>query len=89
MNEQEDTQEWMSWARCQGMDPDIFFPEVHDDVSTRLARATCSACPVKPQCLGYGVSLGAKYGVWGGHSPRELRPLRRRYLAEQRKARKL
>jgi WhiB family redox-sensing transcriptional regulator len=63
-------------ALCAQTDPDSFFPEKGQ--STADAKRTCMACEVRVQCLDYALSHGEQYGVWGGLSERERRPLRGR-----------
>ncbi|MFF8290461.1 WhiB family transcriptional regulator [Streptomyces sp. NPDC016309] len=66
-------------ALCAQTDPDAFFPEKGE--STRTAKETCMACEVRVQCLDYALSHGEQYGVWGGLSEKERRPLRQRRAA--------
>jgi WhiB family redox-sensing transcriptional regulator len=68
---------WMDHAECSGVDPDLFFPGRGDDVTLRKAKAVCSRCPVKDECLDHALAHGEKWGVWGGTSERERRQLRR------------
>jgi WhiB family redox-sensing transcriptional regulator len=71
--------EWVRWAECAGCDPDLFFPE--RGASTRQAKAVCTGCPVREECLEYALSNGEKFGIWGGKSERERRILRRKRQA--------
>lgn len=36
-----------------------------------LARAICSDCPVRPECLSFAVSHDLKENIWGGLLPDE------------------
>jgi WhiB family redox-sensing transcriptional regulator len=67
--------DWMSEAACEGVDPDLFFPERGDDTSG--AKAVCRECPVREDCLEYALANGIRYGIWGGTSERERKRLRR------------
>lgn len=71
------------------VDPDmvaIFFPTssdftdrrtVHEIAAYELdAKALCAACPVRTECLEYG--LGEPTGIWGGRTARERRMIRNR-----------
>lgn len=73
------------------VDPDVvamFFPnssdmggadrhDVNATVSYELdAKAICAACPVRSECLEFG--LDEPTGIWGGRSARERRYIRRR-----------
>lgn len=57
-------------------DPHLFFPEdlVGSTYDRRMvaneAKAICSVCPIKIQCLDYAVSAGMQ-GVWGGTTEQE------------------
>lgn len=66
--------EWREHAACKGMDPDIFFPERGDDVTT--AKATCAGCQVRRECLDWALAVPEKDGIWGGLSPRARRGIR-------------
>ncbi|MPZ90254.1 MAG: WhiB family transcriptional regulator [Actinobacteria bacterium] len=67
--------EWQSAARCSEVDPEIFFPERGG--SSKAARAVCSGCPVRVQCLEYALNNKEQFGIWGGTSERERRRLRK------------
>jgi WhiB family transcriptional regulator, redox-sensing transcriptional regulator len=67
--------DWQAKARCTDVDPEIFFPERGG--SSKAARAVCSDCEVKPQCLEYALNNKEQFGIWGGTSERERRRLRR------------
>lgn len=57
----------------------MFYPDIDDKAPDyRLAKSICARCPVKPECLVYGMSgeHGA-WGVWGGTTPNERRKIRR------------
>ena len=75
-----DTDEWMRYAECAGLDrrtrDAIFFPTRGE--STVAAKAICSACPVRRQCLDYALANDEHHGIWGGCSERERRAIRRR-----------
>lgn len=66
---------WQSQANCQGLDPDLFFPE--RGASTREAKRVCGDCVVKDDCLEWALAAGEKFGIWGGTSERERRRLRK------------
>jgi hypothetical protein len=44
----------------------------------RVARAVCSGCQVRAECLDYAIRNSEAHGVWGGLTPRERDELRRR-----------
>jgi WhiB family transcriptional regulator, redox-sensing transcriptional regulator len=66
---------WQAQARCLEVDPEIFFPERGG--SSRAARAVCSQCEVRRDCLLYALRNREQFGIWGGTSERERRKLRR------------
>jgi WhiB family redox-sensing transcriptional regulator len=75
---------WHAWAACRSMGSAAFFPQRGE--SCAEAKAMCATCPVQPECQAAG--LGEKHGIWGGHSERERRAMRRRaapseYVASQ------
>ena len=75
----------MSWRKngnCQGLDPNLFFPDSGE--KSNEAKAVCIDCPVKKTCLEYAVANGIEHGVWGGSSQREIkRIIKARRLANQ------
>jgi WhiB family redox-sensing transcriptional regulator len=65
---------WVVDAVCAETDPEAFFPNKGE--STSAAKAICAACSVRADCLAYAVEHNERFGVWGGLSERERRPLR-------------
>jgi WhiB family redox-sensing transcriptional regulator len=66
---------WMRSGVCMETDPEAFFPEKGKPTAT--AKAVCVGCPVRPECLEYALDGNERFGVWGGLSERERRPLLR------------
>lgn len=66
--------DWMDAGLCAQVDPEIFFPEKGG--STREPKQVCAQCPVRVECLDYALTHDERFGVWGGLSERERRPLR-------------
>lgn len=66
---------WQSKARCNEVDPEIFFPERGG--SSKAARNVCNECEVRLECLRYALANREQFGIWGGTSERERRKLRR------------
>lgn len=64
----------MARAGCLGMDPNIFYPHPGDPVEP--AREVCRTCPVKPECLEYGLMVNDP-GIWGGLTHRERKLMRK------------
>jgi len=69
---------WQDAALCAETDPEAFFPEVGQPA--RAAKRVCAACPVRTECLEYAVANGVAFGVWGGLTERERRPLGPQHL---------
>lgn len=73
--------DWRTRAACRGVDPDLFFPDGHED-SPGYARqaaqaiAVCAGCAVRPECLRFAMSTRREYGIWGGTSDVERRAVR-------------
>lgn len=65
---------WMAEGVCGQTDPEAFFPERGG--SNREAKRVCkTSCPVREECLEFAVANDEPFGVWGGLSERERRPL--------------
>jgi WhiB family redox-sensing transcriptional regulator len=77
--------DWTADALCAQTDPALFFPKKGG--STREAKAVCTSCPVRQECLDYaldyeshnhpGADTRAPHGIWGGLTERERRALLR------------
>ena len=67
---------WRAFARCQGLDPEIFYPTGDDDGVE--AKSVCELCPVREACLEHALTRREKHGVWGGLTERERRRILRR-----------
>jgi WhiB family redox-sensing transcriptional regulator len=68
--------EWRRYARCNGTDPEVFYPSTDDEAGD--AKAICAVCPVREPCLEHAITAREKQGVWGGLTERERRRLIRR-----------
>jgi len=78
---------WRTQSACTSLDPELFFPigSTGDAVEQIVqAKAICSACPVRNDCLTFAITSNQEYGVWGGTTEDERRVLRRSWRAEQR-----
>jgi hypothetical protein len=71
------------WAdgACLDLPADWFHPERGE--STREAKAVCSGCTVRVECLTWALTNFEKHGIWGGTSERERRRIRRRLALGQ------
>lgn len=78
---------WRDQAACIDADPDIFFPPDNGTPGPlqtgyyREARTYCDRCEVRQECLNYAIANNEKYGLWGGHTPKQRQQLRRRRSA--------
>ena len=59
--------EWMTRAACLGENPELWFP--HESDPPDEARAICSLCPVRAECLAFAVANDVRHGMWGGLTP--------------------
>lgn len=64
---------WRMMAACLGMDPELFFPGKGEALTP--AKAVCASCPVRTECLDWGMEEG--FGIWGGTSDRDRRKMRK------------
>ena len=77
--------DWMEDARCRlkSIDPDIFFNEPTSSArgvlshSEKQAKACCLQCPVRKDCLIYG--LRQTEGIWGGVTKDERAEARKKF----------
>lgn len=67
--------DWTQDAVCAQIDPDLWYPEDGQNVSTLVDR-TCASCPVRRECLLAG--LHETHGVWAGYRPKDREQLRKR-----------
>jgi WhiB family redox-sensing transcriptional regulator len=67
--------EWMGQGSCRTADPDELFVE---GAAQNRAKALCTGCPVRTECLAHALDGRIEYGVWGGMTERERRSLLRR-----------
>lgn len=49
---------------CHLVDPDVFFAE--DPAEIEYAKALCTGCPIRTECLTGALERGEACGVWGG-----------------------
>lgn len=68
---------WRINAGCRNAPRSVFFP-----INTRLtsretrnALAICDVCPVKDECLASAIDNREYYGIWGGTTELQRRPL--------------
>jgi WhiB family transcriptional regulator, redox-sensing transcriptional regulator len=49
---------------CRSGDADLWFAEAPAELER--AKALCTACPIKAECLAGALERGEPWGVWGG-----------------------
>lgn len=75
---------WWEYAACRGQDAAYFFaPSYFEKRAEKTAReafakAICSRCAIRQECLGYALETRDPHGVWGGLNEMERRALLRR-----------
>jgi WhiB family redox-sensing transcriptional regulator len=69
------TVEWAARGACRTSDPDALFVQ---GAAQNRAKAVCSNCPVRTECLADALDNRIEFGVWGGMTERERRSLLRR-----------
>jgi WhiB family redox-sensing transcriptional regulator len=74
-----DDSAWIAHAACRGVPTSLFYP-TRGEVLSALVRGLCQCCPVAEQCLSTALARHDSYGVWGGHTGDQRRPLRRAWL---------
>ncbi|MEV1009823.1 WhiB family transcriptional regulator [Streptomyces sp. NPDC049881] len=67
--------DWTAQAACRTTDPDDLFVQ---GAAQNHAKAVCTGCPVRTECLADALDNRVEFGVWGGMTERERRALLRR-----------
>ncbi|MFD4144742.1 WhiB family transcriptional regulator [Streptomyces sp. NPDC058572] len=67
--------DWAVRGTCRTADPDELFVE---GVAQNQAKAICSECEVRTECLAHALDNRIEHGIWGGMTERERRSLLRR-----------
>ena len=67
--------DWAARGACRTTDPDALFVQ---GAAQNRAKAVCSGCPVRAECLADALDNRTEFGVWGGMTERERRALLRR-----------
>jgi WhiB family transcriptional regulator, redox-sensing transcriptional regulator len=83
---------WWEFAACRGQDASYFFApsyfEKRAEKSAReaVAKAICSRCLARSECLEFALSTRDPHGVWGGLNEMERRALLRQRTQDRREA---
>jgi WhiB family redox-sensing transcriptional regulator len=71
--------DWRLDATCRDRDHEWWFAKP-TSARSRSAVQLCEGCPVRQQCLAAGLLFGEEFGVWGGLTHIQRRPLIARLL---------
>lgn len=77
---------WREAAACLVNRDVEFFPDREDSVGIARAKTVCASCPVAAECLSWALETNQPDGIWGGHTAKERRVIRREWLEEVQKA---
>lgn len=73
---------WQRAAACRGRErAGCFYPPGHHETREERAnreqhaKAICRDCPVRQACLDYALSIREPFGIWGGLTEHERKPL--------------
>ena len=56
----------LDMGACRDVDPSIMCPAPEDEGGARRARAVCTRCTVRLECLALALRTEHLDGVWGG-----------------------
>lgn len=82
---------WRYFAKCRGVDTEIFYPPRDKDLYKPIAdkaKAICwgkdgmPECPVRVQCLKDAIRRDDPHGIFGGMSHRERNAMLRKFERE-------
>ena len=71
--------DWMRDALCREH-PEVEFHPGRGE-PTEPAKAICSSCLCRRECLDFALDTGEEHGVWGGESPAGRQALRKAQTA--------
>jgi WhiB family redox-sensing transcriptional regulator len=77
--------EWMRHSACKDEPTELFFPLGIGPAFTEQineAKAVCSGCPVRAECLTHAFVKPEKYGIWGGMAEDDRQPARRKAMRQ-------
>jgi WhiB family transcriptional regulator, redox-sensing transcriptional regulator len=72
---------WQAQGLCRTADSAIFFPPAQfehkpeREAREKRAKAICSDCPVRAQCLEWALTTREPHGVWGGYAEAERKQM--------------
>lgn len=76
------SERWMKDAACTdpSVNPDWWFPvnEQKTNIELQIAINICNECPVRRKCLEFVMDNWPMYGIWAGHTQRELKNIKKK-----------
>jgi WhiB family redox-sensing transcriptional regulator len=82
-----DSSRWQRRAACRESPLALFFPPGNSRLTRfdeERAKAVCSSCPVRNQCLSFAMEHEEPFGVWGGLNAEERRALKSASMNDRR-----
>jgi hypothetical protein len=79
------TYQWKDRGKCLEVvdngdaDPMDWFPDSESSIPKKV-WSVCYACPVRLECLCSAIYTNEVKGVWGGHSIKQIRRMRRKLM---------
>ena len=74
---------WRSRSACRGLPSNMFVSSDMTRAEELAAKRICAGCVVVANCLSYAMVNSVQLGIWGGLTPDERRPMRRRWLEDR------
>lgn len=69
---------WADHAVCREVDGDLWFQETGNASTIWQAKRICwDRCFVREQCLEYALHNDDQFGIFGGYTAKERRPMRK------------
>lgn len=72
--------DWWPERACAAVPTRLFFPDSGSSDpfgDTQLAKAVCAGCPVRGHCLDDAIDRRDDFGIYGGLTEKERRPIAR------------
>lgn len=70
-NLQQQKKSWSPISNCWTVEVSVMFPRSHTQ-ELGIASTVCKNCPTMHECLHMALVKKEEYGVWGGHSSRQI-----------------
>lgn len=63
--------DWLARGACTDENPDVMFPDPHDQAGIEEAKRICGRCHVEDMCRSWARDTKQSHGVWGGEDQDE------------------